>query len=1265
MRSGIIFASLVSVIILYAHVETSAQQTLPVDYAVQVTANVRKSPPQIQLVWPRGRWDTSYMVSRKLPGDRQWSPLAQLPAGTTSYADNNVVVGRGYEYQIRKSTTRGFTGYGYLYAGIELPMVENRGKLILLVQSTYAQPLNAELSRLTQDLVGDGWQVVQVAVRPDIHVAEVKSVINGIYDSDPGQVKALFIFGHVPVAYSGNIFPDDHVHQGAWPADGYYGDMTGKWKWTDFVVNLRQRNYAANRNYPGDRKFDLSYPPNVDLQVGRVDFWNLPAFQGQDELSLYRRYLDKNHRFRHGQIPVQRRALIADFLPKGFVPTHTDGDGDPVGNSGWRNFSAFFGPGNIRELGVNEYMTVATQESWLWSHGASVSRQFHMTDGIASAAELASRNLNVIFTSFVGGFYGDWNTQDNLLRAAIASGNTLASIYAGLPHWYLQHMALGETIGFGTRLTQMNRRGGLYPPFNDGAGQVHIALMGDPSLRLHPVIPPSNLTANSTRDGVQLTWTASRDRQIHGYHVYRASSGQGPFQRISGSNPIQTTSFQDGARAGSTTYMVRAVKLEESPSGTYFNGSQGIFVTAPTEIGVPASPSNLQARALSGSEVLMTWTDNSNNETGFRIDRAVGNQNFTQLAIVNANAGAFVDRERVPGTSYSYRIAAFNANGTSPLSNTAQATTLPATPGLPEPRVRFVQTDTQTQGTWPGRFGTEGYYVVTKEDVAPHAAPAIWPSDPIIPVYADVQPFDKHTYIWSSDAPITGAGLRSVGLLSAGSQFRPMHGEDHVDIYPLTNDRRALLREPGLNERMASAWYNADRFAIDITINSTPRRVSFYFLDWDRAGRVQTVQVFGRGQLLDTRTVSNFQNGIYYTWEVQGPVRFEFVKVSGPNALMMGMFFDPVGGPADPPPPLPPPSEPPPPPPPQDSTLPGAPSNLAASTVSSSEILVRWSDNSNNESGFRLTRRPVGSRATSIINLPANTTSYTDRNLSPDIEYVYQVYAVNTAGISRPSNIATARTPGGTAGPGVPGVVPAAAQFARMDIRTIGNWPGLHGHQGYLVVGGASSLPASVQVNAAGKSDFVWSRTTQEPRALLTAPGSSQRVAGAWYAPSQFTVEVNLTDGQTHSVALYFLDWDNGGRRQTVDILDASTGTVLDSRTVSGFSQGQYYVWNLRGRIQIRISRADGNNAVLSGLFFNGTPPSTTPPSFSLRVHRQTDSQVRLEVDAPQGARYAVESSDDLLTWTPVVESNEESDFVEIDEPVAEGQRFYRVRELE
>jgi Hypothetical glycosyl hydrolase family 15/Bacterial Ig-like domain (group 2) len=162
------------------------------------------------------------------------------------------------------------------------------------------------------------------------------------------------------------------------------------------------------------------------------------------------------------------------------------------------------------------------------------------------------------------------------------------------------------------------------------------------------------------------------------------------------------------------------------------------------------------------------------------------------------------------------------------------------------------------------------------------------------------------------------------------------------------------------------------------------------------------------------------------------------------------------------------------------------------------------------------------------------------------------------------------------------GPVPGAATFVAADTTDQGNWQGTYGAQGYNVIGAAASNPSYAAVVPSRKSQYVWTRSTTDVRALSNPAGG--RIAAAWYAPS-FTVNVNVTDGQTHQLALYFLDWAKTGRKERIDVLNAS-GQVLDTHTISSFSGGQYEIWNISGDVTFRITSLSGANALLSGVFF-------------------------------------------------------------------------------
>jgi hypothetical protein len=93
---------------------------------------------------------------------------------------------------------------------------------------------------------------------------------------------------------------------------------------------------------------------------------------------------------------------------------------------------------------------------------------------------------------------------------------------------------------------------------------------------------------------------------------------------------------------------------------------------------VPAAPSNLSANAVSSSQINLAWTDNSSNESGFKIQRASSPAGpWTQIATVGANVRSYASTGLSASTAYYYRVCAYNNKGDSAYANTASATTSP------------------------------------------------------------------------------------------------------------------------------------------------------------------------------------------------------------------------------------------------------------------------------------------------------------------------------------------------------------------------------------------------------------------------------------------------------------------------------------------------------------------------------------------------------------------------------------------------------------
>ncbi|WP_158277557.1 fibronectin type III domain-containing protein [Opitutus sp. ER46] len=558
------------------------------NYAVQAHATVSTSPARITLSWVedttpgRNGYVPSYTIARKAPGEAAWGSPQSVSAGQTTWTDANVQPGVAYEYQLVRVFADpavpdwDHAAYGYLLSGINVPFSDQRGRVILVVEQTIADDLTDRVQRLRSDLVGDGWLVTQVNVNRNDTPASVRDRIRSVGASSG----AVVLLGRVPIAKAGNYAPDFHEDR-AMPTDAYYGDVDGNW-------------VDADRNgvFEGDE-----IPSDIELAVGRIDFAELGGIgAGLDEVPLTARYLDKDHAFRHAALRFDRRALIGDRvgLDRGRVPAA----------GAYRAFSAMFGAENI--FLANTEDAAADQERWItllqqnapaWAFGSggggnSAVASLGLQGEFKSATSADVARARAGFYLLFGSYFLEWQQPDNLLRATLAAPNGgLGAAWSGRPSFILHPLGLGQPLAEGIRLTQNNTTL-YYSPANAYRRGVHIAWLGDPTLRLEYTAPISGLTGSWQNGTVQLAWNASPDAEAGGmaYVVYRAAAAEGPYARVS-AQAVTTTQFIDRTPATGATYMVRAVRTHTTASGTYENPSQGVFwntTAAPSDPPPPA-----------------------------------------------------------------------------------------------------------------------------------------------------------------------------------------------------------------------------------------------------------------------------------------------------------------------------------------------------------------------------------------------------------------------------------------------------------------------------------------------------------------------------------------------------------------------------------------------------------------------------------------------------------------------------------------------------
>jgi len=554
------------------------------DYSVRIRATVSETPAKITLEWEASSFATNTSIYKKLKTQPNFpsTAIATITAPSNTYEDNAVQAGIEYDYLLIQNAT--FTNnpnsayelaWGGISAGINIQLPGHKGALLLIVDTTIKNSLNIKLNRFIDDLTEDGW-VVSVADKTlSDSVLSIKQKINSWYNSN-SEAKAVVLLGNIPVPYSGNFGivgtpPDAHVpdHNGAWAADVFYA-IPDNSLFTDFETNINGITREANKNRPGDGKYDQStIPGTVKLQIGRIDLSNLSSVSGS-YLEKTERYLDKNHQYRNGVFKIPYRYVLTDNL--GLL------GGEAPGRLHFFQ-SNLFETNQIKQVTPPSYFDSVKNNTYLFSSVTS-SAGYTQINNVGNVTNF-SDTVQSVFNNYFGSYFADWDISNNFLRGAIAGpGYTLTSIWSGRPVVHFHHMALGNNIGFSLIHSQNNGFATGSLPFYPGAfsKSIHMSMHGDPTLKMHTVLPITNLSGNSIDNNkkVEITWTASTQSGIIGYNIYRSNSLTGETYYLLNNSPLNTTSYIDeNPWNGKNVYMVRTVYKQETPSGNFFNLSQG------------------------------------------------------------------------------------------------------------------------------------------------------------------------------------------------------------------------------------------------------------------------------------------------------------------------------------------------------------------------------------------------------------------------------------------------------------------------------------------------------------------------------------------------------------------------------------------------------------------------------------------------------------------------------------------------------------------
>ncbi len=174
---------------------------------------------------------------------------------------------------------------------------------------------------------------------------------------------------------------------------------------------------------------------------------------------------------------------------------------------------------------------------------------------------------------------------------------------------------------------------------------------------------PTGLTASSISSSeINLTWNDNSTNEL-GFIIEKKSGSSVSWTNY---DTVSTniTKYQDNGLLSNTEYYYRIYSYNSVGRSSYSNE-----VNATTSDILPIKPSELTATALSNSQMNLSWKDNSNNETGFKLERKIGLSDFIDLTTTDKNITTYLDNNLTDGTHHTYRICASNSIGNSDYSN--------------------------------------------------------------------------------------------------------------------------------------------------------------------------------------------------------------------------------------------------------------------------------------------------------------------------------------------------------------------------------------------------------------------------------------------------------------------------------------------------------------------------------------------------------------------------------------------------------------------
>lgn len=529
------------------------------------------------------------------------------------------------------------------------------------------------------------------------------------------------------------------------------------------------------------------------------------------------------------------------------------------------------------------------------------------------------------------------------------------------------------------------------------------------------IIPPGVVTVRMSVSGPGVT-TIPRDFDV--------SLRTGSIPDVpAGKN--RTITFQGLASNGDLIYQAVVPNVTLVAGTIYDCGTVAMSaVEIPPVPTAPVPPSGFSATVISTTQIDLVWVDNSNDETGFRIERKAGSGGtYVQIYLAAPNDIKYSDTALSASTTYYYRVVATNSAGDSVSSEVSVTTASVATPvvntysisgaitnGLAGVTITrssngSATTTTDSSGNYSFSGTSNGSYTLTPRMTGYTFIPAYLS----VTVNGDNLPAMNFTASAVDTVPVAPSGLSATAISSTQINLA------WQDIAKETGYK--IERKTG----STGTYVQIATVAADVTVYTDltgSASTTYYY----RVSATNGVGDSGYSNVVTATTDAN-------TYKISGTITHGGAAFAGVSVTLAGTgatttatdgngsysFIGALDGgytltPAKPGYAFTPPSQP--------VTVnganltattfvasadaaPAAPSGLSATAGSASQINLAWVDNSNNETGYTIERK-IGSGGTyaQIGAAAADAIAYSDTNISSSTSYYYRVRASNETGDS-------------------------------------------------------------------------------------------------------------------------------------------------------------------------------------------------------------------------------------------------------------------------